>query len=135
MAEGERAFQAVDVTEFSEMKGEWTSLSEVADREWCRYGKLCYARGCGKLHVAVTKDGVFGEHEGKVFLMPTEQYSPLPDLLEMKRSGELALKDADAELSYLSRLLMHKQQQREMLIAGLQYTDRRITAAHQFFVV
>jgi hypothetical protein len=47
----------------------------------------------------------------------------------------MALKDADAELSYLSRLLLHKQQQREMLIAGLQYTENRITAAHQFFVV
>lgn len=135
MADLERAFEAVEESAFEELKGSWTSLAEVADREWCRYGRSCYARGCSKLHVAVTKDNVFGENHGKVFVMPTEQYSPLPDLMEMKTAGELALKDADIELSYLSRLVMHKQQQREMIIAGLQYTDRRITAAHQFFVV
>ena len=135
MEELKRAFEAVEESAFDESEGSWTSLAEVSEREWCRYGKSCYARGCTKLHVAVTKDGVFGEHQGKVYVMPTEQYSPLPELMEMKRSGELALKDADIELSYLSRLVMHKQQQREMIIAGLQYTARRITAAHQFFVV
>lgn len=129
-----RAFEAVEHDAYGDCKGEWVPIADVEGREWCKYGKSCYGRGCSHLHVAV-KDGVYGECEGKVFVMPTEQYSPLPDLMEMKRAGEMALKDAEAELAYLSRLILQKQQQREMIIGGLRYTDSRIAAAHQFFVV